>query len=32
MTEIIGAFTGAWALGFVLGWKVKAIYSAVYAS
>lgn len=32
MTEWIGALMMAWTVGFALGWKVKSIRLALYAS
>ncbi len=32
MTTLIGAFLLAWAVGFVLGYKVRLIRLALYAS
>lgn len=32
MTSLVGAFTLAWALGYVLGYQVRMIRAALHAS
>lgn len=31
MTTYIPAFLAAWAIGYVLGWQIRAIKNAIYA-
>lgn len=32
MTDFASVYLAAWAVGFVLGWKVRAIRQALYAA